>query len=54
MLRNRNYEGPTTTISQEIDEMKYRQKGESFDDKIKRIARTLSDGDEHRFILEDI
>lgn len=54
MLRNRQYEGPTMTISQEIDEMKYRQKGESFDDKIKRIARTLSDGDEHRFILEDI
>jgi ribonucleoside-diphosphate reductase alpha chain len=42
------------TIAQEIDEMKYRQKGETFDDKIKRIARTLSDGDEHRFVLEDI
>jgi len=54
MLRNREYEGPVMSISQEIDEMKYRQKGESFDDKIKRIARTLSDGDEHRFILEDI
>jgi len=54
MLRNRNYEGPTMTISQEIDEMKYRQKGESFNDKIQRIARTLCDGDEHRFVLEDI
>lgn len=54
MLRNRNYEGPTMTIAQEIDEMKYRQKGETFNDKIKRIARTLSDGDEHRFVLEDI
>jgi len=54
MLRNRNYEGPIMTIAQEIDEMKYRQKGETFDDKIKRIARALSDGDEHRFVLEDI
>lgn len=54
MLRNRNYEGPVMTISQEIDEMKYRQKGETFDDKIKRIAKALSDGDEHRFVLEDI
>jgi hypothetical protein len=45
MLRNRNYEGPVMTISQEIDEMKYRQKGETFDDKIKRIAKALSDGD---------
>src|SRR6056300_21013 len=54
MLRNRNYEGPTMTIAQEIDEMKYRQKGETFNDKIQRIARTLCDGDEHRFVLEDI
>ncbi|MDA8747902.1 adenosylcobalamin-dependent ribonucleoside-diphosphate reductase [Litoreibacter sp.] len=42
------------TIAQEIDEMKYRQKGETFNDKISRIARTLSDGDEHRFVLEEI
>jgi len=54
MLRNRDYEGPVMTIAKEIDEMKYRQKGETFNDKIKRIARTLSDGDEHRFVLEDI
>jgi ribonucleoside-diphosphate reductase alpha chain len=54
MLRNRDYEGPVMTIAKEIDEMKYRQKGETFNDKIKRIARTLSDGDEHRFVLEEI
>ena len=34
--------------------MKYRQEGESFDEKIKRIARTLSDGQEHRWELEEI
>ena len=41
-------------ISQEIDKMKYRQEEESFTDKIKRIARALSDGEEHRYNLEDI
>lgn len=54
MLRNRLYEGPDMPISKEIDEMKYRQKGESFDEKIKRIAHTLSDNDEHKFNLEDV
>ena len=54
MLRNRLYEGPDMTISQEIDEMKYRQKGESFDEKIKRIANALCDDDKHKFELEDI
>jgi len=43
-MRNTQYEGPSMTISQEIDEMKYRQKGETFDDKIKRIAKALCDG----------
>ena len=34
--------------------MKYRQKDESFDQKIKRIARALSDGIEHQYELESI
>ena len=34
--------------------MKYRQEGESFDDKVQRIAVALSDGDEHEFELKDI
>ena len=42
-MRNIEYSGPSMSISQEIDEMKYRQKGESFNDKIMRIARALSD-----------
>ena len=54
MLRNMIYEGPDKDISKEIDAMKYRQKEESFDDKIKRIANTLSDSEDHRFQLEGI
>ena len=54
MLQNIEYEGPVKPISKEIDAMKYRQKGESFHEKIKRIARTLSDGIEHQYQLEEI
>ena len=54
MISNRVYDGPTMPLSQEIDEMKYRQAEETFDGKVKRIARTLSDGDEHRLELEEI
>ena len=53
-MHNIDYPGPVTSLSQEIDEMKYRQKGESFDDKIKRIARALADDTEHQYSLEDI
>ena len=34
--------------------MKYRQDGETFDDKIRRIARALKDNDEHELELLDI
>jgi ribonucleoside-diphosphate reductase alpha chain len=34
--------------------MKYRLEGETFDGKIKRIAKALSDGIEHQYQLEDI
>ena len=54
MLHNKEFIGPESSISKEIDEMKYRQKDESFDQKIKRIARALSDDDEHKYNLEDI
>ena len=53
-MRNTEYTGPEMTLSQEIDEMKYRQTGESFDQKIKRIARALADGNEHQWTLEEI
>ena len=54
MLHNEEFIGPQSSISQEIDQMKYRQKDESFDQKIKRIARALSDGIEHQYELESI
>ena len=53
-MRNIHYDGPSLPISQEIDKMKYRQTDESFDEKIKRIAKTLSDGIEHQYELEEI
>jgi len=53
-MHNTEYTGPTTTIAEEIDKMKYRQSDETFDDKIKRIAKTLCDSEEHRYSLEDI
>ena len=53
-IANRQFDGPSTSLSQEIDEMKYRQTGESFDEKIKRLARSLSDDVAHRMDLEEI
>lgn len=53
-MHNTEYTGPKTTLAQEIDAMKYRQSDESFDDKIKRIAKALCDGEEHRYAMEDI
>ena len=53
-MRNHSYTGPTMTISQEIDAMKYRQAGESFDEKVKRIARALADNDDHQWEMEEI
>jgi ribonucleoside-diphosphate reductase alpha chain len=41
-------------ISEEIDQMKYRLEDETFDGKIKRIAKALCDGIEHQYELEDI
>jgi ribonucleoside-diphosphate reductase alpha chain len=41
-------------ISEEIDKMKYRLEDETFDGKIKRIAKALCDGIEHQYKLEDI
>ena len=46
--------GPTTPISIQIDEDKYRLEGETFDGKVDRIARTLADTDEHYEKIKDI
>jgi len=48
------YQGPELTISQEIDQMKYRQVDETFHDKVIRIAGALCDDDEHKEYLESI
>ena len=53
-MRNIEYKGPTMSLSKEIDQMKYRQVDESFDQKIKRIAKALADGVDHQWNLEDI
>ena len=53
-MKNTYYSGPSMPISQEIDEMKYRQEGETFHDKVVRIAGALMDTNEHRLELEDI
>ena len=53
-MKNFFYEGPTLPLSQELDKMKYRQEGESFNDKVQRIAAALSDGDEHEESFLDI
>ena len=41
------YSGPQTNIAIEIDKMKYRQPEESFEGKVERVARTLSDSQQH-------
>ena len=53
-MKNKTYDGPSVSISNEIDEMKYRQVGESFDGKVRRLAGALMDSEEHRLELEDI
>ena len=53
MITNR-YPGPSMSISQEIDAMKYRQEDEDFHDKITRLASSLCDTDEHEESLMDI
>ena len=53
-MRNREYKGPSLNLSQEIDEMKYRQEGETFTDKVVRLADSMSDNEEHKLELEDI
>lgn len=54
MIKNRLYKGPSVPLSQEIDEMKYRQEGESFHDKVLRLASSMSDDGEHELELQEI
>ena len=54
MIRNRTFQGPSVPLSQEIDEMKYRQEGESFHDKVCRLASSMSDDTVHEEELQEI
>ena len=47
-------QGPTLPISIELDEMKYRQEGESFREKCTRIADALKDSEDHFNCFRDI
>lgn len=46
MITEKKY-GPTLSISEEISQMKYRSKGESFKEAMTRVADALKDSDEH-------
>ena len=46
--------GPKLTLSNEIDQMKYRQTGEDFSGKCTRLANTLKDSDMHFDALREI
>ena len=46
MISNRHY-GPSLSLSEEIDQQKYRQQGEDFYSKVVRIADGLKDIAEH-------
>ena len=52
-LSNRHY-GMTVPLSEEMDIMKYRQAGETYDDKVCRIAGALRDSDSHFHSFLDI
>lgn len=46
--------GPKLPISEEIHQMKYRSKGESFKDAMVRVADALKDSEDHFFKLKEI
>ena len=53
-MKNVYYEGPSLSISQEIDQLKYRQEEETFHDKVMRLSNSMSDVKEHELELQDI
>ena len=53
-MKNREYDGPSLELSKEIDKMKYRQEGETFNDKVERISCALSDDDTHCLDLQEV
>ena len=54
MNNHNQYKGPSLPLSDEIDSQKYRQKDETFHDKVIRISGSLSDNLEHEDALVNI
>ena len=52
-LKNSIEYGPKTAISEEIDAIKYRAEGETFNMKVARIAHALKDNEDHRVNFKD-
>ena len=46
--------GPKTPLAIELDEMKYRLKGETYKEKCSRVANALKDSDEHYQAFRDV
>lgn len=46
--------GPTLAVSEEIHQMKYRGKGESFKEAMIRVADALKDDEDHYLAFKDI
>ena len=53
-MNTNRYKGPTVSLSEEIDKMKYRQEGEDFHDKVERMAHSMSDDADHESSLLEI
>ena len=53
MITEKKY-GPTLSISEEISQMKYRSKGESFKEAMIRVADALKDNEEHYLQFKEI
>ena len=53
MIIEKKY-GPTLSVSEEISQMKYRSKGESFKEAMVRVADALKDNEEHYLQFKEI
>ena len=53
MITEKKY-GPTLSISEEISQMKYRSKGESFKEAMTRVADAVKDNEEHYLQIKEI
>jgi len=54
MTTQQEVQGPKIPVAQWADEVKYRQEGESYSQKVARVAQALSDDQEHYYKFKDI